>query len=205
MTPNVIISQYGRGYLTHSEAEQAIITLVAEAEEERAEAVRRYERAEMLCNDLRAEKETAVAEAREKAAQTFVAYSARKYPTRSAWVNAVESAIRNGITSEQAARRAAELWPTVFANNKYFDGLRTECLVGGNLWHSLDPNQISLDALAPIERELRENGWTRKVETLSREIAVTLVHLEDSKMTQAFHPDEGTARLIAAIKVKEAK
>lgn len=110
-------------------------------------------------------------------------------------------------TSEQAAKKAAELWPQYY---HLVNGLNMVVCdkAGAIAWSESQPDYISLDALQPIERECCEAGHIMTVvlglTENKKPFAVASYSLHPHGFVREQHPDEGTARLLACIKVREA-
>lgn len=112
------------------------------------------------------------------------------------------------MTAKELALKAAELWPDVYkwnGVNRVDVKMKYDSLNRG-LWVDWHEDSISLDALAPVERMLRENGWRLGISNTLETFGVSLHHHQNmvAKWVHATNTDEGCARLEAAIKAWEA-
>lgn len=110
------------------------------------------------------------------------------------------------MTPEKIARRMAELWPEYYSHYKTdIEGIQVDD-TPDDLWCSLYPDTISIDALRPVEQELREKGYDFKCGWDAIEKTFYAGHClttENDDNEETLHPDEGCARALAAIKVME--
>lgn len=105
------------------------------------------------------------------------------------------------LTAEQCARAIAEAWPELYHATIWHV---RETQFEGMLWEHDDHDHISLDALAPVEASMLNDGWYRETWHLNK-LNVRVRLSNEKKVVESTAPTEPLARARALIKARQVK